>query len=281
MEANKRQVFGIIGVGTIGLSFVALHLNKATDPLSLQIFLYDPRPNLKAYVQQHLPGYLDPQRFPEADKDIFSVAPIYIAETLAQAVGSADVVQEQGPENLPFKEKVWHDIEEGAPETAALWSSTSGIPASLQSQRMKNPERLLIVHPYNPPHIMPLIEVVPSPLTSQASIDVAMTYFESIGHTPILIKKEIPGFVVNRLAFSLFRECVHLVNEDVISVPDLDRLVQSSMGPRLCVNGPFKSYHEGGGAGGIGVLLTNISATIQNIWDTQGRKNMGEVWEQR
>ncbi len=149
-----------------------------------------------------------------------------IATDLGDAVYDADVIQEQGPENLDFKADIWKQIEELAPSSAAFWSSTSGIPASLQSRDMKDPGRLIVVHPYNPPHIMPLLEVVPSPSTRTELVHQAIEFWRGIGREPVVVKKECTGFVANRLAFA------HLANEGVASVEDIDTIVQASMGPR-------------------------------------------------
>jgi len=132
---------------------------------------------------------------------------------------------------------------------------------------MQDPSRLVVVHPYNPPHIMPLLEVVPSPQTSQHVIDRTLEYWRALGRTPVVIKKECTGFVANRLAFALFREACSLVSQGVVDVKDLDEIVQTSMGPRWTVAGPFKSYHAGGGAGGLSSFMEKIGGTVQECWE--------------
>jgi len=256
---DGRIKIALIGSGTIGLSFAALHLS--TNP-NAHITIYDTRPDLETYIAQNLPNYLSTT--PELAKTYrFRLT---LASSLSDAVLKATIIQEQGPENLPFKKSLWANIEPHAPKDALLWSSTSGIPASAQSADMRDPSRLLVVHPYNPPHIMPLLEVVPSPSTSQDLIDRTLEYWRGIGRTPIVIRKEVTGFVANRLAFALFREAISLVNDGVISVEDLDKVVESSMGPRWAVAGPFKSYHAGGGEGGLAAFMKNIGGTVKECW---------------
>jgi len=194
-------------------------------------------------------------------------------------VRNSHIVQEQGPENVPFKQKLWPEIEKHAPPECLFWSSTSGIPASVQSVDMRSPSRLLVVHPYNPPHLMPLIEIVPSPITEARLVEETVEFWKKLGRQPVVLKKEVTGFVANRLAFALLREAVHLVNEGVVSAQELDEVVESSMGPRWAVTGPFKSYHMGGGAGGMRGLLKNIGGTIQACWDDAGMLKMGDGWE--
>lgn len=149
----------IIGAGTIGLSFCALHL---THHPTTRITIHDPRPDLNSHIETLLPGYLlGPQSL-----ETLSTGQLCIADTLEQACNSeAYIVQEQGPKNPAFKTSLWPKVEALVGASCLLWSSTSGVPASVQSVRMKDPGRLLVVHPFNPPHIMPLIEVVPSPGT--------------------------------------------------------------------------------------------------------------------
>jgi 3-hydroxyacyl-CoA dehydrogenase len=125
---------------------------------------------------------------------------------------------------------------------------------------------------------MPLLEIVPSPLTESAVIERTMHYWEHSGRVPVVIGKETVGFVANRLAFALLREAIHLVNEGVVSPHDVDQIVENSMGPRWAVAGPFKSYHAGGGAGGLNSFFDNIGGTIQDCWDDSGKVNMGGEW---
>jgi 3-hydroxyacyl-CoA dehydrogenase len=195
-------------------------------------------------------------------------------------VRNATIIQEQGPENATFKTKIWSLIEEYAPRNALLWSSTSGISASIQSENMKDKSRLLVVHPFNPPHIMPLLELVPSSSTRQEYIEQTLDFWRKRGRQPVVIHKETTGFVANRLAFALLREAVHLVNEGVVSVEEVDDIVTTSMGPRWAIAGPFKSYHAGGGAGGLERWFQNIGGTVQQCWNDAGKPNFGEGdWE--
>ena len=275
--ATQTIKIAIVGAGTIGLSFAALHLMKNPN---CTVTLYDTRPDLKEYMEAKLPRYL-------VDADVKEcTGRVSTTVSMAEAVADANIVQEQGPENADFKRTVWAQIEQTAPRDALFWSSTSGIPASEQSKDMKDQTRLVVVHPYNPPHIMPLLEVVPSPSTSQAVIDRTLEYWRGLGRVPVLIRKECTGFVANRLAFALFREACSLVSQGVVGVEDLDAVVQASMGPRWTVAGPFKSYHAGGGEGGLGSFMDKIGGTVQECWDASdkdvkaGGIVVGEKWQE-
>ncbi|TKA30351.1 hypothetical protein B0A50_02578 [Salinomyces thailandicus] len=269
----------LIGAGTIGLSFAALHL---TQNPNCTITIHDTRPDLQTYIQRHLPTYL-----PENANQEPYLARLSFANELPTAVKNAQIVQEQGPENLEFKVAIWAEIERHAREDALFWSSTSGIPASAQSREMQDPTRLLVVHPYNPPHIMPLLEVVPAPQqTAEAVVENTLEYWRELGRTPVVVKKECTGFVANRLAFALFREACSLVASGVVDVKELDEIVQASMGPRWTVAGPFKSYHAGGGEGGLTSFMEKIGGTVKNCWDaskedvTANDVSVGGKWQE-
>ncbi|PSS16495.1 hypothetical protein M430DRAFT_42513 [Amorphotheca resinae ATCC 22711] len=267
----------LIGAGTIGLSFAALHLGTLEEA---ELVIYDTRPDIERYIHETLPGYFGGSSSGKDTVSSFiSSGRLRIISQLDDAVRNSHIVQEQGPENVPFKQKLWPEIEKHAPPECLFWSSTSGIPASVQSVDMRSPSRLLVVHPYNPPHLMPLIEIVPSPITEARLVEETVEFWKKLGRQPVVLKKEVTGFVANRLAFALLREAVHLVNEGVVSAQELDEVVESSMGPRWAVTGPFKSYHMGGGAGGMGGLLKNIGGTIQACWDDAGMLKMGDGWE--
>ncbi|MCJ1364425.1 hypothetical protein MMC16_003536 [Acarospora aff. strigata] len=294
MDSTKPLHITLIGAGTIGLSFAALHLSTSSSSRPIQITIYDTRPDITDYIYTNLPSYIpqhvkasqllyayhaDSARLKSTMDRLFANNILRVATDLGDAVYDADIIQEQGPENLEFKAKIWKEVEDFAPPSALFWSSTSGIPASLQSKHMKDPGRLLVVHPYNPPHLMPLLEVVPSPATSPEVVQRTVEFWRGVGREPVVLKKECTGFVANRLAFALFREAIHLVNEGVASVEDVDTVVQASMGPRWTVAGPFKSYHAGGGQGGLEAFFKNIGGTVQQCWDDAGRVNVGDGWE--
>jgi 3-hydroxyacyl-CoA dehydrogenase len=258
MAANECTNITIIGSGTIGLSFAALHLTKNS---TCRVTVFDTRPDLREYVRSHLPGYLL-----DVDQED-CMSRLTFADKLEDAATNATIVQEQGPEKQEFKISIWPQIERYAPAQALFWSSTSGIPASIQSQDMRDKTRLIVVHPFNPPHIMPLLEVVPSPQTNKNVVDRTLEYWRGLGRTPVVVKKECTGFVANRLSFALYREACSLVANGVVDVEDLDDIVTASMGPRWAVAGPFKAYHAGGGEGGLTSFMEKIGGTVQQSWE--------------
>lgn len=230
-------------------------------------------------MSKHLHGYLV-----DVDQESCLTRLTYAAN-LEEAVRDADIVQEQGPENVNFKIQIWPEIEQHARADALFWSSTSGIPASEQSRDMHDRSRLVVCHPYNPPHIMPLLEVVRSPDTSDDVVERTLAYWRKLGRAPVVVRKECVGFVANRLAFALFREACSLVAQGVVGVEELDEIVQTSMGPRWTVAGPFKSYHAGGGEGGLSSFMEKIGGTVQSCWDAssedveKGNVVVGGSWQ--
>ena len=272
MSMNNHHQVTLIGLGTIGMSMAALHLRDSTTT----IHIFDVRPDIEQQILTHLPTFLEPLCLGLSTASLISSGRVKIHSTLETACCQSTIVQEQGPESPSFKQALWADVEKIAPPNAHFWSSTSGIPASKQISKMENKSRLVVVHPFNPPHVMPLLEIVPSPTTDRAEIHFACNYFRQVSpsHVPVVIKKEISGFVGNRLAFAVLREACYLVDQDVISVKDLDQIMKSSLGPRWALSGVFESYNAGGGEDGFRGFMSKLESTIQEVWDDLGAIHM-------
>jgi len=249
----------VVGGGVIGASWTALFLANG-----MRVTVNDPDPDIAAKVAAYVAGAtpsLLALGYPDVD-----TANLAFEADLARAVADADYVQECGPEKVGFKHDVWAQAEQAAPQAALLLSSSSGIPASEQSKWMQQPGRLVIGHPFNPPHLMPLVEVVPSDKTPPALTARALDFYAAVGKVPVEIKKESAGFVVNRLQTALFRECVSLVAQGVVSAGDADKLVVNSVGLRWATGGPFFSFHLGGGQGGFRHFIEHLGPAIEYWW---------------
>ena len=155
-----------------------------------------------------------------------------------QAFAKADFVQENGPERPDFKMKLFAAIDEATPVDSIIASSSSGITPSVIQSACKHPERVIVGHPFNPPHIVPLVEVVGGTKTSPEAIQRAMRFYASIGKKPIHLRKELPGHVANRLQAALYREMLHLIEQDVLSVEEADTAVSYGPGVALGRDGP-------------------------------------------
>ena len=166
---------------------------------------------------------------------------------MKEALSEADFIQENAPERPDFKIKLFAEIDDATPSDSIIASSSSGITPSVIQSKCKHPERVLIGHPFNPPHLIPLVEVVGGNKTSPEVIQQAMAFYASIGKKPIYLRKEFPGDVANRLQAALYREILYLIEQGVLSVEDADDAVSWGPGLRWGVMGPSLLWHIGGG----------------------------------
>ncbi|MFJ4278411.1 3-hydroxyacyl-CoA dehydrogenase NAD-binding domain-containing protein [Streptomyces massasporeus] len=249
----------VIGAGTIGLSWTALF---AAHGLTVRVS--DPREDLAGAVDEALTLYAP--HLAARGLDVTGLADrVHIAADVTEAVRDADVVQENGPERAEFKKDLFAALAREAPAHALLLSSSSAIPSTAFTGELADEDasRVLIGHPFNPPHLVPLVEVVPGERTGEDAVQAALDFYTSVGRTPVVERKEIPGFVGNRLQNALAREAVHLVDQGVVTPEDLDKVVTNSLGLRWATVGPFLGSHLGGGPGGYRHLVAHIGASMQ------------------
>jgi 3-hydroxyacyl-CoA dehydrogenase len=187
--------------------------------------------------------------------------------TPEEAVAGADFVQENGPERLDIKQDIYRRIDGAARPEVVLASSSSGLLISDVQIVCAHPERVLVGHPFNPPHLIPLVEVVGGEATSQAAINTAMAFYRAVGKKPIHVKKEVKGHIANRLQAALWREAFWLVREGVATVADIDTAVSQGPGLRWALLGPFLNLHLSGGAGGLKHVLDHLGPPITEWWD--------------
>jgi len=179
--------------------------------------------------------------------------------SLEEALEGTDFVIESVYESLDVKCPLFAEMDELAPKDVILASSTSGFMMSEIKRDMKNhPERAIVAHPWNPVHLVPLVELSPSPMTSKETIDKTYRLMEDIGRVPVVLKKEVPGFISNRLSAVLWREALDLADQGVASVEDIDKAVKAGPGIRWAIMGPYLTYHLGGGKGGIRYIMDHI-----------------------
>ncbi|MBB5120235.1 hydroxylacyl-CoA dehydrogenase [Streptomyces eurocidicus] len=254
----------VIGGGVIGISWTGLFLAHGLD-----VVVSDPRPDAREKVLAGL-DEIAPALAALGLPTENLTARLRFEADLATAVADADVVQENGPERLPVKQEIWQTVEQAAPAHALLATSTSGIPATAIAEAMRQPERLVVGHPFNPPHLVPLVEIVPGERTSAHTLRQAHDFYTALGKKPQILRKEIPGFVANRLQSALFRECVHLVAEGVVTEAELDEIVTDSIGLRWAVAGPFRTFHLGGGPGGLPHFLRHLGHAMEAAWPGLG-----------
>ena len=255
----------IVGTGVIGASWTAQFLAKG-----LQVVATDIAPGaeiaLRKFVKAAWPALERLGLSPGA-----SQSNLKFTADLAEALAGADLVQENGPERLDFKQKLYEQLDELLPPDVIIASSSSGIKMSeIQTGAASHPERCVIGHPFNPPHLIPLVEVVGGAKTSEETIQRAIEFYKSIGKKAIRLNKEMPGHVANRLQGALAREVYYLIAEDVLSAADVDDALSWGPGLRWGIMGNMMLNHLGGGPGGIEHFFHQFAGPMTTSWKTLG-----------
>jgi ketoreductase RED1 len=268
---NRYSRVTVIGAGVIGASWTALVLAHG-----LTVVVNDPRPDVETIVRDYIRNNLSTLKELGLPTDNLEKRLSFEAD-LERSVTGADLVQENGPERIEFKQDLWGRIGKVVGEHALMLSSSSAKTATEQALKMSRPERLLVGHPFNPPHLIPLVEVVPGEKTSPEAVDDAVAFYAALGKVPRVVRKEMPGFVANRLQRAIFRECCYLVIQGVVKVDELDDIVTSSIGLRWAADGPFRSFHLGGGAGGFKSFFKQFGPGLNEAWKNMAPVNLDEA----
>lgn len=280
---NSKPTVAITGSGNIGLAFAVVF--AAGGGL---VRLFDPNPRQLESVPVRLAGILtDLESFGLLDEipDAIS-ARITICSVLAEAVEGCTYVQECAPENRPLKANLFKELDRLTPPDVVLASASSAMPASEFASQLSGRRRCLVVHPGNPPFLLRVVEVVPAPFTDRVVVDCAMKLLESAGLAPILVRKEVKGFVFNRLQGAVLREAYCLVRDGVASVEDIDRLVRDGLGLRWAVVGPFETA-DLNNSGGIARHAETLGPAYADMGAERGqhdpwtRELVAEVQSQR
>ena len=251
----------VVSTGVIGASWAAHFLAHGLDVVAT-----DPAPGaeqrLRADVDAHWPtlerlGLVDGA---SPDRLTFTADP-------AKTVADADFVQENGPEREDVKHALFAVLDAAARSDVVLASSSSGLlPSAIARGCPHHPERVVIGHPFNPPHLIPLVEVVPGEKTSDEAVEKAMAFYTAVGKRPIRLRQELPGHVANRLQAALWQEAYSLVERGVASVADIDTAISQGPGLRWAVLGPFANQHLSGGSGGIAHVLEHLGPPSEKWW---------------
>jgi 3-hydroxyacyl-CoA dehydrogenase len=265
MSTKPIRRIAIIGTGVIGASWTSLFLAKG-----LEVTATDVAPNaeaaLRRFVEAAWPALKRLGLAPGA-----SQSNLKFTAALAEAVKGADLVQENGPERIDFKKKLYGQLDELLPPDVIIASSSSGLTMSeIQSGAASHPERCVIAHPFNPPHLVPLVEIVGGAKTSEATMQRAAEFYTSIGQRTVRLNKEMPGHVANRLQAALAREVYYLVAEGVVSAADVDTALSWGPGLRWGIMGNMMLNHLGGGPGGIEHFFAQFSGPMTAWWKTLG-----------
>ena len=265
----------IIGTGVIGASWASNILARGLD-----VTAYDPAPGaedaMRRAVSAHWPAMQTMGLAPGAD-----TARLQFMPSLAAALEGAEFVQESGPERLADKRALFAAMDAACPATTVLASSSSTLKVSDVQAGCRHPERIVLGHPFNPPHLIPLVEVVGGGATSEAAIDAAMAFYRQIGKHPIRLKREMTGHVANRLQAALWQEAFHLLAEGVADAADIDAAISHGPGLRWALLGPFLNLHLSGGPGGMAQMLAHLGPPTEAMWRDLGHVTLDPATVQR
>jgi 3-hydroxyacyl-CoA dehydrogenase len=261
---NEIRNIAIVGTGVIGASWAALYLARGFN-----VTATDPAPN----AEENLRKFIDAAW---KDLTVIGLSPnasrdhLQFTTDMKKALADADLIQENGPERQDFKIKLFADMDAATPEDSIIASSSSGLTMSVMQSACKHPERCVTGHPFNPPHVIPLVEVVAGAKTSPQTVERAISFYTSIGKKPIHVRKEVVGHVANRLQAALYREIVYLIEQGVLDVADSDAAVCWGPGLRWGVMGPNLLFHLGGGQGGIQHFMGQFTGPLATWWKDLG-----------
>jgi len=263
-ESRKVKRVAVVGTGVIGASWAAYFLAQG-----LEVSATDPSPGaeerLRAAVKSHWSSLekLGLAAGASMDKLRFS-------SELEATLQGADFVQENGPEREDLKIDLFRRMDAATPADVILASSSSGLLMSRVQSACRHPERVLLGHPFNPPHMIPLVEVIGGEKTSAEAVEQAMAFYAAIGKRPIHPRKEVKGHIANRLQAALWREAFHLVEQGVATVSDIDTAIAYGPGLRWALLGPFINLHLSGGEGGMEHLLDHLGPPMEDWWADLG-----------
>jgi carnitine 3-dehydrogenase len=258
---DKVTRAAVVGTGTIGSAWAALFLARG-----IAVRAWDPAAGAEAKLEAQLekiwPKMIDlglaKGRRPKR---------LAFVDTPAEAAADVDIVQENATENEALKIALLAELDRAAPPDAVIASSTSGLLPSRLSRRMKRPERFLVAHPFNPPYLIPLVEILGGRRTDKRVLDWAMGFYAWLGKRPLLLRKEVPGFLANRLQDAIWVECVNLVASGVCTPEEVDVAIAEGPGLRWAAMGPFLTWHLTGGEGGMEATLRQFGSKLGN-WTT-------------
>lgn len=253
-------VFAALGTGVIGAGWIARALARG-----LTVRAWDPAPGAEAALRTRLanawPALQAQGLAPGASLDRLS-----FHTDLDAAVASADVIQESAPERLELKRELHAQVSRAARPDALICSSTSGLlPSDFYAEAL-HPERCLVGHPFNPVYLLPLVEVVGGSQTSAATLERAEAFYRELGMRPLRVRKEVPGFIADRLLEALWREALHLVNDGVATTGEIDDAIRYGAGLRWSFMGTFLTYTLAGGPAGMRHFMQQFGPALKLPW---------------
>ncbi|ATQ56399.1 3-hydroxyacyl-CoA dehydrogenase NAD-binding domain-containing protein [Paracoccus yeei] len=261
---SEYQKTAVIGAGVIGASWAALFLASGRD-----VAVHDPVPGaeeaVRRYIDEAWPTLLELGLATETRRGVLS-----FHATAAEAVAGADFIQESVPERIAIKHALYAEIEPVLKPGAIVASSASGLTLGEMQAGWKDPSPFVLGHPFNPPHLIPLVEVMGNDHTRPSAVTGAEEFYKLVGKITIRVNREVPGHVANRLQAALWREAIHLVKTGVASVEDVDKAVWAGPGLRWAAMGPTMLFHLGAGEGGLAAFCERYTDSFNRWWDDLG-----------
>src|SRR5215510_14776858 len=275
-QGEKMRRVSVIGAGTIGASWAAYFLARG-----FEVAGYDPAPNGEAFARQFIDTAWPTLEKLEVVQASADRKRFEFFKDPAAAVKGAEFIQESGPEREDLKIELFATLDTALPPDIVIATSSSGLLISRVSAKCRYPERCVIGHPFNPPHLIPLVEVVGGAKTSEDTVQRAIAFYKSIGKKAVRLNKEMPGHVANRLQGALAREVYHLVAEDVLSAADVDDALSWGPGLRWGIMGNMMLNHLGGGSGGIEHFFQQFAGPMSTSWKALGSPVLTEELQKK
>lgn len=264
------HVVAVIGAGSVGAGWAALFL--AHD---MQVVAFDPSPSAEAFARNFVAeAWPALRRLGVAKADDAPLHNMRFVASAAEAARSADLIQENVLEKPELKASVLREIDAAADRGQIIFSSTGGIPPSTLQASCTHPERLVVVHPFNPSHLIPLVEVVGGKFTDPAVVEWAMNFARYLGKQPIRVNIEASGHMTNRLQFALVREAVACLVDGIASAQDIDAAVRYGLGPRWTLMGSLLTVHLAGGPGGMKGILDHAGSALEEWWTPRSQPKL-------
>ena len=258
--SSTIRTLGLVGGGVIGSGWAARALAHGLD-----VVAYDPAPGgeaaLRAAVDNAWPALERMGLAPGAAR-----SRLRFVGSVAEVAAAADFIQENAPEREELKRRLLAEIDTGCGPDVIIASSSSGLLPSRIQADCRHPERVVIGHPFNPVYLLPLVEIVPGERTAPAVVEQAAAFYRSIGMRPLRMRKEIEGYLSDRLQEALWREALHLVNEGIATTEDIDDAIVYGPGLRYAFMGTCLTFHLAGGEGGMAHMLDQFGPALKLPW---------------
>lgn len=267
MSGSEISRVAVVGCGAIGASWCALFLAHGRD-----VAAFEPSAAVRGRAREQIGELL--AKLPTGDR---TPGTLTLTDTLAEACADAGLVQECGPEVVLLKQQLLAEIDAAAPAGAIVASSTSSLMLSEIAAECPNRQRVIVAHPFNPPHLMPLVELFGDPDATAT----AARFYRELGKQPVTLQRETTGHIANRINSAVWRESLYMLEQGIASVEEIDAAMSEGPGLRWALMGPFMTYHLGGGRGGIRHYLAHVGTSHARRWADLGTPVLDEALTQR